>query len=832
MTVRSKLLIPVGVQAVVVVLVLGLTVWGVTTSRRSLRENAKLVETVAEVKDAANLLEVYYSATVHSERLEGNLQAKLKGFESELAADEAARLNEVKTQVGQIVEKKRRNQEIERTLLELTSASKSQSDNYIKAVVGKLVTPKEAEAVTTLEKQVIVGAHINTCVNDGVEMLFYSTAFHPDAKDKLLAYIGQAIQNAAKDIVSLENTPFKSMAVAAQECNRKIDALAKEYVANMEWMDQAKAACNRKLTALVTSLEEKGRQSQTETNDRISNAFLLIAVIVAIVTAAITILSVLLGRQISRTLRTLVAEVQSLSQAAVEGELQKRGNPELVDAEFRPIVAGINATLDAVVGPLKVAAEYVDRISAGDIPPKITDSYRGDFNEIKNNLNRCIDTLTGLVEGMRQMAESQRAGDIDAYLKTDHYAGVYQQVAEGVNLGVKLHVDNILKILGILSSYAEGDFAPVLERLPGKQVVANQKLDLLRTMLLCLTEDAGLLSNAATAGELAVRVDPDKYQGKYRDIIEGMNATLEGVDRPIQEISAILQRMAEKDFTRNVTTDYPGVFGQLRDNVNLVTENMRDALERIRETAEQFAEGARVAAESSQTLASGAQTQSASVEEMTASIDQLARSVTAVKANATEASTVANQANQFAEQGGQAVQRSIESMEMIRASSQQISEIIQVISEIASQTNLLALNAAIEAARAGEHGMGFAVVADEVRKLAERSNQAAHEISSLIKESTHRVAEGVQLSNDTGNSLNEIIKAAEATAAKIAEIAVATAEQAAGANEVSQTIQRVAQVTEQTAAGSEEMAASSEELGSQASALRELVAQFNVRAGL
>ena len=103
-----------------------------------------------------------------------------------------------------------------------------------------------------------------------------------------------------------------------------------------------------------------------------------------------------------------VADVLKLVEAAVAGQLDTRGDPEKYKiVGFKNIMKGVNDTLDAVIGPLNVAAEYVDRISKGDIPEEIEKEYKGDFNEIKNSLNRLIVATNEVTEIAEKIAKGE-----------------------------------------------------------------------------------------------------------------------------------------------------------------------------------------------------------------------------------------------------------------------------------------------------------------------------------------------------------------------------------------------------------------------------------------
>ena len=189
----------------------------------------------------------------------------------------------------------------------------------------------------------------------------------------------------------------------------------------------------------------------------------------------------------------------------------------------------------------EVTAECVARISRGDIPPKITEQYAGDFNRIKEALNRCIDAVSGLIGEMNRMSAAQAAGDVDAFVDESRFEGAFQDMARGVNDGTRMDVRNLLDGLEVLEAYGKGEFAPVMRRLPGKQAAMNRTFDAIRANLTAVASEVKALGRAAVEGRLSVRVDPARFRGDWKTMVEGVNGTLDAVIGPLHAAASCVE---------------------------------------------------------------------------------------------------------------------------------------------------------------------------------------------------------------------------------------------------------------------------------------------------
>ena len=300
---------------------------------------------------------------------------------------------------------------------------------------------------------------------------------------------------------------------------------------------------------------------------------------------------------------------------------------------------------------------------------------------------------------------------------------------------------------------------------------------------------------------------------------------------PLRAAVDVLAQVAKGDLSVRLELDRRDELGELAAALNDSIESMRSTLVQVSAVSTEVSSASSELASNAQAISSGAQEQAASLEETAASLEEISSTVKQNTDNAQEASQLANSARDAAERGGEVVSSAVSAMSEITKSSKKIADIITTIDEIAFQTNLLALNAAVEAARAGEQGRGFGVVAAEVRTLAQRTGTAAKEIRGLIADSSNKVEVGTHQVNESGKTLDEIVRSVKRVTDMVAEIAAASREQNTGLDQVNTAVTQVDQVTQSNAAQTEELSATATSLSDKSTQLQALVSAFELGNG-
>lgn len=646
--------------------------------------------------------------------------------------------------------------------------------------------------------------------------------------EDIKASIGPA--KAANDkmaALALAGKTNEALSVYAKEARpegMKLRAIAMEVVKEQETLNGARR--NQAMSAYSTS----------------RNILFLIG---ALALAFGAVIAYLLVRSIKLPLQNLVAATDRLAagDVDVEVEVKDTGKDEfgMLAASFRNMIQSTKSSVLAV-----------ENIAKGNLDVEI--QVRSEHDVLGKSLSAMVTGLRTVNDHIIKLYTEQKAGEIDYTIPVDQFAGAYRQVVSGVNDTVQLHVNNILKVLDILAAYAGGDFSQVLERLPGKQIIANEKMDLLRGNLLKVIDEINHLTEAIDEGKLKTRGNAAAFEGDWGKLLTGINELVEAFVKPMNLTATYIDSISRGDMPPKITDTYKGDFNEIKNNLNsligalnevtaaaerlaggdlTVTVTQRSAEDKlmqalakmvkglvdvvgnIREASDQVAGGSQEMSATAEQISQGATEQAASAEEASSSMEEMTSTIKQNSDNAQQTETIALKSAEDAMASGRAVNGTVTAMKEIAGK-------ISIIEEIARQTNLLALNAAIEAARAGEHGKGFAVVASEVRKLAERSQTAAGEISKLSSSS-------VQVAEEAGELLSRLVPDIKKTADLVQEITAASAEQNTGADQVNQAIQQLDQVIQQNAGAAEQMSSMAEELSGQAEQLQNSISFFKLK---
>ncbi len=472
-------------------------------------------------------------------------------------------------------------------------------------------------------------------------------------------------------------------------------------------------------------------------------------------------------------IRKMTDDAALLSKAAVDGKLATRADAAKHEGDFRKIVQGVNDTLDAVISPLNVTADFLDKISRGEELIKITTQYNGDFNIIKNNINTTIDVVYGVLNDCVMLTKAAAEGRLQTRADETRFKGGWLVIVSGINKTLDGVINPINEVMRVMGAMEQGDLTSTISQ--------TYQGDLERLRLAVNSTNAKL---AATVRD--INADANTLASSSEELTATATNMASSAEHMTQQANTAAA--ATEQASTNVKTMAAGV-EQVSANSTTVasaTEEIGTNLRTVGAAVEQMSSNMR-------TIAGTSERMNASVSGVATAIEEMSASLNEVSKNSNQAATVASRASMNA---GNAAQI----MDKLGVSAQEIGKVVDMIKGIAAQTNLLALNATIEAASAGEAGKGFAVVANEVKELAKQTAGATEEIRDQVsgmqvhtQQAVKAIDEIVGIINEINNISGTIAAAVEQQTATTNEISKNVGEAARGANEVSRNVQQAAQ---------------------------------------
>ncbi|MBN2864550.1 MAG: hypothetical protein JXK16_00940 [Thiotrichales bacterium] len=448
--------------------------------------------------------------------------------------------------------------------------------------------------------------------------------------------------------------------------------------------------------------------------------------------------------------------------------------------QTHPSVIATNTLLTSIESAFSEINGVMNAIAHGDFDKRVKHEFHGDLDTLKQAVNDSAQSVTNTMSSLKTLMDGIGHGDFTARLP-QHIA---EPLRGQVNSAMQQTETTLTEISNVMNGLAKSDFTNTVQA---------------------------------------------DVKGQWKPIKSAINQAVSELNHLFELLNNSMQQLADGDLTIQLNNQMQGQAKTLVDNFNTSIEKQRVAMNDVMQVAQVVTHGVTNISSGNIDLASRTQESAAMIEETASAMEEMVATIQQNTENTQLANDLAVKTSDVASGGSEVMQKTITSMHNIKDSSQKIEEIVSIIDSIAFQTNLLALNAAVEAARAGEHGRGFAVVASEVRNLAGRSSDAANDIKKLITASVAEISTGAKLSEQSGDSLNQIVESIQEMKNMVSQVTLSSGEQSTTASEIGRAVSQMDSTVQKNAALVEQVGETSKSILDSANLMIEKLGNFKTK---
>ena len=179
---------------------------------------------------------------------------------------------------------------------------------------------------------------------------------------------------------------------------------------------------------------------------------------------------------ILKNINNLVDDSNLILKSVEKGNFNINLDKSKYNGTWKDISENNLTTTDIFIKNIKTTSDYIGKIVKGEIYTKHNEEVAGEFNIIKDNINKLIDNLNTFIGDIHWLKETFKEGNTRDKMDISKYEGFYKEMAECINDTTWISIDVFIKLFEVLQAYAQGDFSVELEKLPGRYGLVNENV--------------------------------------------------------------------------------------------------------------------------------------------------------------------------------------------------------------------------------------------------------------------------------------------------------------------------------------------------------------------